>query len=192
MLVIPIGGALLLEPYQCAKSTAALGQQSWSKSTASRQPGALQSLAELVSGEGGQPSFFGQLRRARCKSEVDFARDAPEGRVRETRPRDAREERSLGRAREGRRSIDRSIAHSLARSLARSLDRSLARSLPRQPPTVWRDPAPARRPGNGLSGGGGDDGICLKCPVDGSKYQGQPRRRLARAAAMARETLSEC
>ena len=49
--------------------------------------------------------------------------------MRETRPRDAREERSLGRAREGRRSIDRSIAHSLARSLDRSIDRSLDRSL---------------------------------------------------------------
>ena len=46
--------------------------------------------------------------------------------MRETRPRDAREERSLGRAREGRRSIDRSIAHS---SLDRSIDRSLDRSL---------------------------------------------------------------
>ena len=53
--------------------------------------------------------------------------------MRETRPRDAREERSLGRAREGRRSIDRSIAHSLARSssLDRSLDRSIDRSLDR-------------------------------------------------------------
>ena len=40
--------------------------------------------------------------------------------MRETRPRDAREERSLGRAREGRRSIA-----SLDRSIDRSLDRSL-------------------------------------------------------------------
>ena len=42
--------------------------------------------------------------------------------MRETRPRDAREERSLGRAREGRRSLDRSLDRSIDRSLDRSLD----------------------------------------------------------------------